>query len=368
MPRILGVYGRMTAREPHRALILGGVLALFACGGLMPWAAAQHDAASVFEPWAYLDVATSPVARRAWHTQAALGPRPTTLSVLVSPCNTSRSVLEGAVLPPLISLNNAIVDSGGASDYERICNVRHGADGATRCSAESILSILNPSSVDAASHIDGTSRLWTPAAPTAPAMTSAASHMSPYEVRVRELLGPALLARGGISARYDAIPAATASHHPISSLPTPSVFVGGPAGGGGAYAASVLVGLVHQIALTLRDGAGMLARGSAQEGRTRCLVAHRRHPTDGARRECRPGGQPARRLGQIAAVERCAALCRRRAPALRDRAVAAVERRRRRIALPWYSVELGGRRPHAASPCGAVGGGRRMGRGGAGDA
>ena len=226
VPRILGVYGRMTAREPHRALILGGVLALFACGGLMPWAAAQHDAASVFEPWAYLDVATSPVARRAWHTQAALGPRPTTLSVLVSPCNTSRSVLEGAVLPPLISLNNAIVDSGGASDYERICNVRHGADGATRCSAESILSILNPSSVDAASHIDGTSRLWTPAAPTAPAMTSAASHMSPYEVRVRELLRPALLARAA-SAR-GMTPSPPRCLRTISSLP-PSLSVGRPA-------------------------------------------------------------------------------------------------------------------------------------------
>ena len=191
-----GGFGRTTAREPLLALTAAILLVLLSGGGLIFWIGLRPSVA--YDPWGYIDLRTSPVARRAQHSRRAFGPPPDTLWVLSTACDT-RSVCDGSLLQPMVRAHNMLVTAAGElSDEEEDANdneprtfthvCRRRAD--SRCSTDSILTLANPAAVDSSGRLDGSSHMWIPS-------SVEGETAQPYEVRMRSLVAPALTSRGG---------------------------------------------------------------------------------------------------------------------------------------------------------------------------
>ena len=234
-------YGRASARDPIFSLAIAGTLALLASSGLIFFIRLKPS--SAYDPWAYLDARTSPVATRARHTRATLGEPPHTLWVLAAPCD-ERSICDGSLLQPLIRVHNTVIeatgelgDEGDAADarsYPDVCRRRPdaGRGAPRRCAAESVLTLANPAAVDSTARIDGATRLWIPAGGGdggrakggdgggdgggASPGSVISGPAAPYEALLRQLVLPAFSARGQS--------AAVASHRdaPSSSSSSPS--------------------------------------------------------------------------------------------------------------------------------------------------
>ena len=347
-PRLGAFYGRGTARDPMRSLVCGAAVVMCGCSGMAFWL--RLEPAAALDPWALLDMRDSPVARRQQHTRAAFGAPSDALIVLASACDARRSVCEGSMLQPLLQLHNLIVGISGEADdegagggggggggdplgepngvrgyakvcHKRIAKPRSSAQAAAvsaasatlpiahaRCAADSILTLANPSALDASARLDSTSHLWTPGATSGatshpmqslpplnlveggrgaePSPTQSVTAEAPYEALVRRLVAPALHARGGtfpppLSAPYGSASRTsssstflkpiststtaptTSAQRPLAGTPTP-LFMGNTGGAtGGAFASNFVVGVAHTLIGTMREGLTILSGASS---------------------------------------------------------------------------------------------------------
>ena len=193
-------FGARRHGEPLLALTAAILLVLLSGGGLIFWIGLRPSVA--YDPWGYIDLRTSPVARRAQHCASPLARRPTRCGSF-RPRATRAPEGDGSLLQPMVRAHNMLVTAAGElSDEEEDANdneprtfthvCRRRAD--SRCSTDSILTLANPAAVDSSGRLDGSSHMWIPSSVegetlamrslVAPALTEAvATSRTPYRRR-----------------------------------------------------------------------------------------------------------------------------------------------------------------------------------------